>query len=104
MPDYVPAPGSGVLDQLDEEVETPRLWRVLIHNDHYTTMDFVVEVLIEVFRMAEADAVRIMMHVHERGVGQCGVFPRDIAETKIRQVDSRAKRAGYPLQCTMEPE
>jgi ATP-dependent Clp protease adaptor protein ClpS len=104
MADYVPAPGGQVLDELDEELETPRLWRVLLHNDNYTTMDFVVEILVEVFRKSPPIAATIMMHVHERGIGECGIFPRDIAETKVRQVDVRAKRAGFPLRCTMEPE
>jgi ATP-dependent Clp protease adaptor protein ClpS len=104
MADYVPAPGGQVLDELDEELETPRLWRVLLHNDNYTTMDFVVEILVEVFRKPQPVAATIMLHVHERGVGECGIFPRDIAETKVRQVDARAQRAGFPLRCTMEPE
>jgi ATP-dependent Clp protease adaptor protein ClpS len=104
MADYVPAPGGQVLDELDEELETPRMWRVLLHNDNYTTMEFVVEVLVEIFRKPQSVAATIMLHVHERGVGECGTFPRDIAETKVRQVDARAQRAGYPLRCTMEPE
>jgi ATP-dependent Clp protease adaptor protein ClpS len=83
-------------------VERPPLYRVLLHNDDYTPMDFVVAVLREIFHRDEAEAVRIMLHVHKRGIGVAGVYPHQIAETKLHKVHERAKAAGQPLKCSME--
>lgn len=93
---------SSVLTRQD--VEKPRMFRVLLHNDDYTTMDFVVSVLMEVFNKNMDDAVRIMLAVHNEGVGQCGVYTAEIAETKVAMVHSRARSAEFPLRCTMEAE
>ncbi len=82
----------------------PRLYKVLLHNDDYTPREFVVVVLRHVFQMTESEAVRLMLHVHNRGVGVAGVFPFSIAETKASEVDSLAKQAEVPLLCTVEPE
>ena len=87
-----------------EQLKKPRLFRVLVHNDNYTTRDFVVQVLYSVFRMSEQDAVRIMMHVHNNGLGVAGVFTKEIAEIKIRTVDQLAREYEFPLRLTMEPE
>ncbi len=86
------------------KVATPPLFKVLLHNDHYTTMEFVVQVLIEVFHHDLDRAMRIMLHVHERGVGVAGTYAMEIAETKVEKVKSMARAAEFPLLCTVEPE
>lgn len=87
-----------------QKVDKPRMFKVLLHNDNYTTMDFVVMVLIGVFHKSEAEAVQIMLDVHRRGIGVAGVYPREIAETKVQQALQLAQEASFPLMCTMEPE
>ena len=82
----------------------PRMFRVLMHNDDYTTRDFVVYVLQAVFHHGEPEALRVMMHVHNTGIGVAGVFSREIAETKIRKVQRLAGQNEFPLRLTMEPE
>ncbi len=84
-------------------VRRPRLYKVLLHNDDYTTMEFVVKILAEVFHRSEAEAVEIMLHVHRKGVGVAGVYPREVAETRVAKVTRLARDAEYPLLCTMEP-
>ncbi len=93
---------SGVT--LEEELKEPAMFRVILHNDNYTTMDFVVKILEEVFHKTQEESVAIMLSVHEKGMGVCGVYPREIAEFRVAQVTSRAQTAGYPLRCTMEEE
>ena len=83
-------------------IKLPKMFRVIIHNDHYTTMEFVVEVLISVFHKPAAEATMLMMDVHKKGRGVAGVYTLDIALTKILQVHSMAKHRGYPLKCTYE--
>ena len=83
---------------------SPQQWKVLLLNDDYTPMDFVVEILEAVFRKSEAEAVRIMGAVHQVGVGIAGVYTHEIAETKLLTVEHLAKSQGHPLQCAMEPE
>ena len=87
-----------------EKVEVPRKYKVLLHNDDYTTMEFVVWVLQKVFHLSPASSTRVMLHVHQIGVGVAGIYTRDIAETRVEQVLKAAREAGHPLQCTMEPE
>ncbi|MEP7199397.1 MAG: ATP-dependent Clp protease adaptor ClpS [Chloroflexota bacterium] len=87
-----------------QQIHKPRMYKVWLHNDNYTTMDFVVMVLINVFRKPEAEAVQIMLAVHHRGLGLVGVYPREIAETKVQHVLELAQQAEFPLLCTMEPE
>lgn len=87
---------------LEPELREPRRFRVLLHNDDYTTMEFVIAVLREIFRKTEEEATAIMLSVHEKGMGQCGVYTHEIAETKVIQVHTRARRAGFPLKCTLE--
>ncbi|MFO7178576.1 MAG: ATP-dependent Clp protease adapter ClpS [Pseudomonadota bacterium] len=91
---------------LDErpKVERPRRYLVVLHNDDYTTMEFVVHVLMKFFHLGETEATRIMLHVHHRGYGVVGAYPRDVAETKAAQVMGYAKEHGHPLKCTAEPE
>ena len=82
----------------------PVLWKVILHNDDYTTQDFVVWVLVSVFRKAEAEAVQVMLDVHRRGKGVAGIYPYDIADTKAAQVKALAEAQEFPLLCTLEPE
>lgn len=84
--------------------QTPPRYKVLLLNDDYTPMDFVVAVLVRFFRKSVDDAYQIMYAVHEQGVGVCGVYSFEIAETKVSQVTRAARDAGHPLRCTMEPE
>jgi len=86
----------------DEELHEPPKYKVLLHNDDYTTMEFVVYVLKTVFSKSEADAVQIMLAVHKNGVGICGIYTAELAETKVAKVRSLARKEGYPLKCTME--
>jgi ATP-dependent Clp protease adaptor protein ClpS len=84
------------------KLKRPPLYKVLLLNDDYTPMEFVVQVLETFFRMSREKATQIMLHVHTRGVGVCGVFTRDIAETKVSQVNDYSRRHQHPLMCTME--
>ena len=93
---------SELLDQ--HEVREPRKYKVLLHNDDYTTMDFVVEILVRVFHKNEAQATAIMLSVHNQGYGVCGTYTAEVAETKVDLVHRLAKSAGFPLKCSMEGE
>ncbi len=86
----------------EKKLEEPKMFRVILHNDHYTTMDFVVEVLVKVFRMPAAKAVQVMMDVHKKGAGMCGVYTLDIAVTKVGQVHQMALAREFPLKCSYE--
>ncbi len=86
----------------DVRLDEPPLYRVMLLNDDYTTMDFVVEVLKYVFHKSEEEANRIMLAVHQQGVGVCGVYPLQMAETKVDMVETLAREKGFPLKCTME--
>lgn len=85
-------------------LKRPPLYRVLLLNDDYTTMEFVVQVLQAIFHHPEEKAAQIMMHVHQKGAGVCGIYTREIAESKVEQVRQFAEQQQHPLQCTMEPE
>lgn len=93
-----------VLEKTRSKTDKPKLYKVILHNDDYTTMDFVVRVLEAVFNKSPAEAHRIMMHVHTRGAGIAGVYPHEVAETKAALVHDWAKEAGHPLRCSIEPE
>lgn len=80
----------------------PPLFRVLMHNDDYTSMEFVVEVLEEVFHKSPTEANRIMLNIHVQGNGVCGTYPHEIAETKQARVHTQARAEGFPLQCSLE--
>ena len=86
----------------DKKLKEPEMYRVLLHNDHYTTMDFVVEVLMTVFHMPASKATSIMLDVHKKGIGMCGVYIYDIAVTKVEQVHLMAKERNFPLRCSYE--
>ena len=85
-----------------EKVKEPRMSRVLLHNDDYTTMEFVVEVLQGVFNKPRSEATRIMLNVHNHGIGVCGVYPAEIAESKVVVVHNLARCNGFPLRCSLE--
>jgi ATP-dependent Clp protease adaptor protein ClpS len=87
-----------------DKTRPPRMFRVLLHNDDYTTREFVIEVLCTVFHKSEAEATEIMLKVHNNGVGVAGIYPRDIAETKALTVEQIARGSGYPLRLSVEPE
>jgi ATP-dependent Clp protease adaptor protein ClpS len=93
-----------VLERTRQETKKPELYKVLLLNDDYTTMDFVVEILESVFHKQPAEAHRIMMMVHTQGKGLCGVYPFEVAETKVATVVERARENGFPLRAAMEPE
>jgi ATP-dependent Clp protease adaptor protein ClpS len=89
---------------VDERVEQPRLWKVLLHNDDFTTQEFVVLVLESIFHLPHAEAFSIMMHVHQAGIGVAGLFTRDVAETRVRATQHLAEQHEYPLLVTIEPD
>ena len=88
----------------EQKLERPRMWRVLLHNDDYTTQEFVVWVLESVFRKGRAEAFTIMMSVHRSGLGVAGVYTHDVAETKVKTTRQMAEEQEFPLLVTMEPE
>jgi ATP-dependent Clp protease adaptor protein ClpS len=90
------------VEEAKPQVKKPPLFKVLLLNDDYTPMEFVVHVLETFFRMDRQKATQIMLHVHTRGVGVCGVFTRDVAETKVTQVNDFSRSHQHPLMCTME--
>ena len=95
---------SELLERTRPETKKPELYKVLLLNDDYTTMEFVVEILESVFHKQPAEAFRIMMAVHTQGKGLCGVYPHEVAETKVDTVMERAREYGFPLRAAMEPE
>ena len=102
MPPTRPGTGDEVLEKPEIKTAKPRLYNVILHNDDYTTMEFVVHVLETVFQKPAPDAFRIMMQVHLGGQGACGSYPFEVAETKVATVHDRARERGYPLRATLE--
>jgi ATP-dependent Clp protease adaptor protein ClpS len=94
--------GSGVASKVLTKTKRPSMYRVLILNDDYTPMEFVVHILERFFNKGREEATQIMLHVHHHGVGECGVFTYEVAETKVTQVMDFARRHQHPLQCVME--
>ncbi len=95
---------AAIKERERRKTRRPRRFQVLLHNDDYTTMDFVVHVLVKYFHKNETDATRIMLQVHFQGVGVAGIYPHDVAETKVVLVSQEARENGMPLKVTMEPE
>lgn len=95
---------GAVVEHAKQKIKKPPLFKVLLMNDDYTPMEFVVYLLIEFFHMSNENAHQVMMHVHTRGRGVCGVYPREIAETKVQQVMDLAAQHQHPLRCVMEKE
>jgi ATP-dependent Clp protease adaptor protein ClpS len=96
--------GTGVVTKTRTKTKKPSLYKVLILNDDYTPMEFVVHILERFFNKNREEAVQVMLHVHRHGVGICGVFTYEVAETKVAQVIEFSRRHQHPLQCTMEKE
>jgi ATP-dependent Clp protease adaptor protein ClpS len=94
--------GVGIATRTRTRTKEPTLYRVLMLNDDYTPMEFVVLCLQRFFRMSTEEATRVMFHVHQKGVGVCGVFSYEVAETKVSQVTDFARQNQHPLQCTLE--
>ncbi len=102
--DNLPGNSDQTIIEERHKIKVPRLYRVILHNDDYTPMDFVVEILVEIFKKDEITATKIMLDVHNRGKGVCGVYTFEIAETKVSQVRRIAEQYEYPLQASMEEE
>ncbi|HYA41093.1 MAG TPA: ATP-dependent Clp protease adapter ClpS [Syntrophobacteraceae bacterium] len=102
MSDYHPDWREGVEEEVEDQLELPPMFKVLLHNDDYTTMEFVVEVLRQVFDKDISEATRIMLLVHKSGHGVCGIFTEEVAETKVEIVHHLAGKRGFPLRCSME--
>lgn len=90
------------MPDFEAELDEPGMYHVILHNDDYTTMEFVVYVLERVFHKNEADASRIMLEVHREGRGICGIYTFEVAETKVAAVEKMATQEGFPLKCTLE--
>ena len=97
-------PNTGLATKTRLKTKKPSLYRVLLLNDDYTPMEFVVYILERFFQKSREEATRIMLHVHQKGVGVCGIYTYEVAETKVAQVLDLAQRNEHPLQCTMEKE
>ena len=95
---------EGLEEKVRQETRKPSLYRVILLNDDYTTMEFVTHILETIFNKPLVEATHIMLSVHKKGAGLCGVFTREIAETKLAAVHSAARSKGYPLKCIMEKE
>lgn len=108
-PSWTPEPGEpdeheDVATEELVEARTPKRYKVLLHNDDFTTMEFVVDLLVRFFRKSHTEATHIMLMVHTKGSGVAGVYPREVAETKVAQATEYARENGHPLLCTMEAE
>lgn len=88
----------------DEEITEPPMYKVLLHNDDFTTKAFVVEILIVIFNKSQEEATHLMWHIHKNKTGVCGIYPLEMAETKVAQVTALARENGFPLKSTMEAE
>lgn len=97
-------PGTGVVVKTKPKTKKPSMYKVLMLNDDYTPMEFVVHILERFFNKSRQEATRIMLHVHKRGVGICGVYTYEVAETKVTQVMDFARQHQHPLQCTLEKD
>ena len=95
---------TGTITRTRTKTKRPSLYRVLLLNDDYTPMEFVVLILQDVFNKTREDAMRIMLHVHTKGVGECGIYPYEVAETKVTRVMDTARKNQHPLQCVMEKQ
>jgi ATP-dependent Clp protease adaptor protein ClpS len=96
--------GTGIVTKTRPKTKKPSLYKVLLLNDDYTPMEFVVHILEKIFGKTREEAVDVMLHVHRHGVGVCGIFTFEVAETKVAQVIEFSRRHQHPLQCTMEKE
>ena len=104
MNDYNSETKEGVDSKIEEKLHEPSMYKVLLHNDDYTTMEFVVDILVSVFNKSPENAVIIMLNVHRQGIGVCGIYTCDVAETKVKTVKAMARENNFPLKCTMEKD
>ena len=104
MSQHDPETEGEVTSEVDEEITEPPMYKVLLHNDNYTTMEFVIQILMIVFHKSYEEATQIMLNVHRSGIGVCGVFTYEVAETKVDLVNTLAKENECPLKCTMEKD
>lgn len=104
MNGFSPELEEDVISEVRDDIDEPSMYKVLLHNDDYTTMEFVVEILMLVFNKSPENAVRIMLDVHHKGIGICGVYTFEVSETKVNTVKALARQHGFPLKCTMEKE
>ncbi|MBU1303908.1 MAG: ATP-dependent Clp protease adapter ClpS [Alphaproteobacteria bacterium] len=95
---------TGTITKTRPKTKRPNLYRVVLLNDDYTPMEFVILVLQDVFNKSREEAVQVMLHVHQKGVGECGVYPYEVAETKVTRVMDTARKNQHPLQCVMEKQ
>jgi ATP-dependent Clp protease adaptor protein ClpS len=95
---------EGDLSEIRDEISEPPLYKVLIHNDDFTPKDFVIEILMKFFNKPMDEAAGIMWHTHENGTGLCGIYPLEVAETKVNMVTEAARGGGFPLRLTIEAE
>ena len=95
---------ESALSDVMDEVKEPPMYRVILHNDDYTTMEFVIEILMTVFQKSMEVAILIMLNVHRQGTGICGLYTLEVAETKMNSVHAIARESGFPLRCTVEKE
>ncbi len=96
--------GTAVAEKERVRTQKPRLWRVILHNDDFTTQDFVIDVLVSVFNKEHGEAVELMLEIHFRGACVAGVYTREVAETKVETVEQLAQKNEYPFLATMEPD
>jgi len=104
MNEYSPEEEEEVISDTRDEIDEPPMYKVLLHNDDYTTMEFVIEILMLVFKKSPEKSVEIMLNVHRKGIGICGVYTYEVSETKVNTVYALARENGFPLKCTMEEE
>jgi ATP-dependent Clp protease adaptor protein ClpS len=102
MNPFLPETKEGTDVRTHHDISEPPLYKVLLHNDDYTTMEFVVHVLMLVFHKSIEQATQIMLNVHQQGIGMCGLYTYEVAETKVETVTRMARENGHPLKCTME--
>lgn len=95
---------DSVLEIEKLKIKEPSLYRVLLHNDDYTSMDFVVDILVQIFQKTIEEATQVMFSVHKKGIGICGVYSKEVAEFRVNKTIRLAREAGFPLLCTMEKE
>ena len=104
MSEHKPDSQEEIISEIEEETAEPPLFKVLLHNDDFTTKEFVVSILVSVFYKSLDEATDLMWRVHRNGVGVAGVYPFEVAETKVQLVTETARENGFPLKSTMEPE
>jgi ATP-dependent Clp protease adaptor protein ClpS len=102
MNGFSPETEGEVVSETRDDVTEPPMYKVLLHNDDYTTMEFVVEVLIHIFHKSFEDATRIMLNVHKHGIGVCGIYTYEVAETKVETIHELAQQRGFPLKSSIE--